>query len=215
MSAATFALTDFSQRIWRDRMSRFVAASVLAHVLPLAGWYITTIWSDMFEKPELATIQIYMGETDVDRESTGKGKGSKDAKPNDKSSNNTGSESGEPNVDWGSADDPTIDGGTRYAAQLLVEISPEDYPASARRAGIGDVKVNVVIYISGATKRVRDVRIRNVRSPGDVHKPFEADFIAATRRVLMTKTRLLNSPYSKEGKPRDFVWDTSVTFTLQ
>jgi hypothetical protein len=37
----------------------------------------------------------------------------------------------------------------------------------------------------------------------------------ATRNIFLRKARLVNLPYSREGKAHDFIWDTTVTYTLR
>ncbi len=117
-------------------------------------------------------------------------------------------------INWENASDPTMDPNQRYMAKLMVNISPDDYPSRARRAEIGRVTVAVSLYISSAGK-IRDVRIRSIRSAGDAAKPFTDDFQAAVRKILLQKTKLLNAPYKGEAGSNDFIWDTTVTFTLQ
>ncbi len=117
-------------------------------------------------------------------------------------------------INWSNATDPTLDMDQRYAAKLLVNISPDDYPQRARRANVGEVTVAVTLYI-GADGRVRDVKIRQIRSPGNAAQTFEEDFIRSVRTLLLTKTRLASRPYTVKGEARDFQWDTTVTFTLQ
>lgn len=116
-------------------------------------------------------------------------------------------------VNWENAVDPALDPTQRFTALLDVNKGPEDYPGSARNANLGRVTVAVRLYID-ANGRIRDVRIRDMRSPGDAHKPFETDFRRSVRNLLLNKTRLKNKPYTVDGQPRDFVWDTRITFTL-
>jgi hypothetical protein len=116
-------------------------------------------------------------------------------------------------INWENAADPSMDFEQRYTAKLLVNISADDYPERARRGNAGKVTVAVSLYIA-SDGHIRDVRIRNIRSTGDAAAPYEKEFIESVRKILLTKTHLLNSPYSKGGKGADFVWDTTVTFTL-
>ncbi len=116
-------------------------------------------------------------------------------------------------INWENAADPAMDFDQRYSAKLLVNISPDDYPDRARRGNVGRVTVAVSLYISAAGK-VRDVRIRSIRSQGDAALPYEADFKESVRRILLQKTQLMNAPYAKGGQAADFIWDTTVTFTL-
>ncbi|MBI3394774.1 MAG: hypothetical protein HY042_02955, partial [Spirochaetia bacterium] len=126
-----------------------------------------------------------------------------------------GIESDNTPVNWGTASDPALDGGSRYAPQLIVNIGPEDYPPRARRANVNEVVVAVTVYLSGKTGRVRDFKVRGIRSENNAHEPFTNDFIEATRKILFVKTRMANKPYQKDGIGHDFVWDTAVKFTLQ
>ena len=117
-------------------------------------------------------------------------------------------------INWNNAADPAMDFDQRYSARLLVNISPNDYPTRARRANVGRVTVAVSIYIA-ANGRIRDVKIRDIRSQGGTAANFKGDFVTAVRKILLQKTKLLNSPYKQSGVAKDFVWDTTVTFTLQ
>ena len=116
-------------------------------------------------------------------------------------------------INWENAADPTIDFTQRYVARLMVNISPNDYPARARRAEVGKVTVAVSLYIS-ASGKIRDVKIRKIRSNAGAADLFEGDFKKAVRRILLQKTRLSGQPYTLDGEAKDFVWDTTVTFTL-
>ncbi|MCB1327242.1 MAG: hypothetical protein H7A21_05490 [Spirochaetales bacterium] len=120
----------------------------------------------------------------------------------------------EEEINWQNAVDPSLDPNQIYVARLDVRTSTDDYPGRARRANLGRVTVAVSLYIS-ADGRIRDVRIRNIRSTTGGHEIYESDFIAATRRVFLTQARLIGSPYRTEGEARDFQWDTTITFTLQ
>ena len=116
-------------------------------------------------------------------------------------------------INWDNAADPTMDFSQRYQARLSVNVSTNDYPARASRAGIGKVTALVDIYI-GADGKVKDVRIRKLTSAGGAHKPFEKDFRASVRKIILKKTKLMNKPYSVNGQAQDFVWQTRITFTL-
>lgn len=211
--------------------SGFVMSFVFHIILALLLWiFLKFEWKE--EKAEEVSIQVYTGpETGVVGDGSGVGQGS--ARPalkketnefsGEKNSNtkSEGSTEGRSDgfadgkgVDWGSASDPALDGGSRYTANIVVDISPDDYPASARRSNLGNVVVAVTLYISSAGK-IRDVRIRYVRGQTGSAKNFEKDFITATRNIFLNKARLNNVPYSKDGKPKDFIWDTTVTYVLQ
>ncbi len=116
-------------------------------------------------------------------------------------------------VNWNNAVDPALDLNQRYVALLEVNKDPNDYPSSARRANLGRVTVAVRLYID-ATSRIRDVRIRRISSDGDAHRPFEQEFVASVRNLLLKKTRVKSRPYIVDGKAQDIVWDTVIAFTL-
>ncbi len=116
-------------------------------------------------------------------------------------------------INWENAADPAMDFSQRYVPRLSVDVSSNDYPARATRAGIGKVTAMVDIYIGGDGK-VKDVRIRRLSSAGDAHLAFQADFETSVRKIILQKTKLLNTPYTVGGQARDFVWQTRITFTL-
>lgn len=117
-------------------------------------------------------------------------------------------------VNWANAVDPTMDFDQRFTARLQVESSADDYPASARRSNLGTVTAAVTLYIS-ADGRIRDVRIRNLRTSSGNIDAFRGDFVQAVRKIFLTKSRLISSPYKSGGEAKDFTWDTTITFTLQ
>lgn len=117
-------------------------------------------------------------------------------------------------VNWANAVDPTMDFDQRFTARLQVESSADDYPASARRSNLGTVTAAVTLYIS-ADGRIRDVRIRNLRTSSGNIDAFRGDFEEAVRKIFLTKSRLISSPYKSGGEAKDFTWDTTITFTLQ
>lgn len=117
-------------------------------------------------------------------------------------------------INWNNAKDPTFDFDQRYVAILSINNANEEYPSSATTAKIGVVQVNVRMYID-ASGQIRDVKILNIRSRGGAHKPFKNDFIKAAKRVIMYKTKLKNQPYKVSGVAKDFVWETTIAFTLQ
>lgn len=119
----------------------------------------------------------------------------------------------QPPINWDNAVDPGMDFSQRYEARLSVNVSTNDYPPRATKANIGSVVALVDIYI-GSDGKVKDVRIRQLRSAGNAHQPFENDFRKSVRRIILQKTKLLNKPYSVNGVPKDFVWQTRITFTL-
>lgn len=117
-------------------------------------------------------------------------------------------------VNWANAVDPTMDFDQRFTARLQVESSADDYPARARRSNLGTVTAAVTLYIS-ADGRIRDVRIRNLRTSSGNIDAFRGDFVQAVRKIFLTKSRLISSPYKSGGEAKDFTWDTTITFTLQ
>lgn len=117
-------------------------------------------------------------------------------------------------VNWANAVDPTMDFDQRFTARLQVESSADDYPASARRSNLGTVTAAVTLYIS-SDGRIRDVRIRNLRTSSGNIDAFRGDFVQAVRKIFLTKSRLISSPYKSGGEAKDFTWDTTITFTLQ
>jgi len=119
----------------------------------------------------------------------------------------------ESKVNWNNAADPAFDFDQRYDASLEVNVSRNDYPAAARRSSIGTVTARVELYID-KNGRIRDLKVKEIRSPGNAHKPFEQDFIAALRRLYLQKARLRSAPYQNNGQPVDFRWTTVISFTL-
>jgi len=120
----------------------------------------------------------------------------------------------EPPVNWNNAVDPAMDMNQRYNARLLVNISPDDYPDRAKRANIGLVTVAVTMYIDSSGK-IRDVKIRNIRSADGAVDLYKGDFNEAARKILLKKTKLVNLPYATGGQNKDFIWDTTISFTIQ
>lgn len=118
------------------------------------------------------------------------------------------------NINWENAADPVTDFNQRYVARLLVDVSDSDYPVRARNANLGRVVVAVSLYIS-AEGKIQDVKIRYISSDGNASKPFDREFMKSARNIILNKTRLLNPPFRTKGEAVDFVWDTTVTFTLQ
>ncbi|MCB1320155.1 MAG: hypothetical protein KDK34_07875 [Leptospiraceae bacterium] len=116
-------------------------------------------------------------------------------------------------VNWNNARDPRTDFDQRYLALLDWSTSDDDYPSSARRSNLGKVTVLVTLYISAGGK-IRDVRVRGITSSTGGHEAFQTDFAQAARDVFLNKARLKNNPYSVNGVPQDFVWNTHITFTL-
>ncbi|MCE9599224.1 MAG: energy transducer TonB [Spirochaetia bacterium] len=198
----------------KDRLSSFFGISLGIHLLLAGAMYIYLYaWSE----PEhyVATVAMYMGDADVDRETTGKGQGNKDADKNKKPSSETGTGPSSNAPDWGTASDPSIEGGSRYAPDIWIDGTLEDlYPARAKQANLGRVTVAVTLLIDSNGRIVKS-KVRYVRSPGNAHKPFEGDFIVAANEVATKRMRLRSSGYKKGGKPVDFIWDTTINFTLQ
>lgn len=116
-------------------------------------------------------------------------------------------------INWANAVDPTLDINQRYSIFLDARTGDEDYPDPARRANLGRVTAAVRVYID-RNGRVRDVRVRNIRSQGGGHEPFKAEFIRSIRNVLLNKTRVDGRPYVVNGEAKDIVWDTTISFTI-
>ncbi|MEQ9364907.1 MAG: hypothetical protein RIF32_11720 [Leptospirales bacterium] len=119
----------------------------------------------------------------------------------------------EEKINWANAVDPTLDVNQRYSIFLDARTGDEDYPDPARRANLGRVTAAVRVYID-KNGRVRDVRVRNIRSQGGGHEPFQAEFIRSIRNVLLNKTRVEGRPYVVDGEAKDIVWDTTISFTI-
>ena len=119
----------------------------------------------------------------------------------------------EEQINWANAVDPTLDINQRYSIFLDARTSDEDYPDPARRANLGRVTAAVRVYID-KSGRVRDVRVRNIRSQGGGHEPFKTEFIRSIRNVLLNKTRVDGRPYVVNGEAKDIVWDTTISFTI-
>lgn len=120
----------------------------------------------------------------------------------------------EEKINWQNAVDPTLDFSQRYTARISVQISPEDYPDRAKRSNLGKVKVSVALYI-GADGKIKDIKIRKIESTSGNIEAFKEDFILAVKKIFLYKAKLLNKPYQKDGEYKDFIWYTTVTFTLQ
>jgi outer membrane biosynthesis protein TonB len=120
----------------------------------------------------------------------------------------------EEKINWNNAVDPTLDFSQRYTAKIAVNISPDDYPERAKRFSLGQVKVSVVVYI-GADGKIKDVKIRKIESSSGNIDLFEADFVQAVKKIFLQKAKLLNQPYQVNGESKDFIWYTTVTFTLE
>lgn len=119
----------------------------------------------------------------------------------------------EEKINWANAVDPTLDINQRYSIFLDARTGDEDYPDPARRANLGRVTAAVRVYID-KNGRVRDVRVRNIRSQGGGHEPFRTEFIRSIRNVLLNKTRVEGRPYVVNGEAKDIVWDTTISFTI-
>jgi hypothetical protein len=197
-----------------NRVSSFFFISGTIHLLLAFGMYLYLYaWPE--QEHYVATVALYTGEGETDRETTGKGKGDKNTEKDKKSSDTIGTGPASSSVDWGTAADPSVDGGSRYAPDIWVDGSLEDmYPARAKQANLGRVVVAVTLYIDGSG-RIRDVRIRYVRSQGNAHAPFEADFRQAAYDVATKRMRLRSAAYRHDGRPVDFIWDTTINFQLQ
>lgn len=198
----------------KDRLSGFFGISLGIHFLLAAGMYIYLYaWPE--EEHYIASVAMYMGDANVDRETTGKGQGNKDADKDKKTTSETGTGPTSNAPDWGTASDPSVEGGSRYLPDIWIDGSLEDlYPPRAKQANLGKVTVAITVLFD-STGQIRKAQVRYVRSPGNAHKPFESDFITAANQVALTRMRLRNQGYKKDGKKVDFKWDTVINFTLQ
>jgi len=195
------------------RLNRFFGLSVAIHFILALGMYLYLYaWPE--QEHYVATVALYAGQGETDRETTGKGQGDKNADKNQKSTDGIGPGQSS-SVDWGTASDPSVEGGTRYAPDIWIDGSLEDmYPARAKQANPGKVTVALTLYID-SKGFIRDVRIRYVRSQGNAHQPFENDFRQAAYDVATKRMRLRSPGYRKDGRAVDFIWDTTINFTLQ
>ena len=117
-------------------------------------------------------------------------------------------------INWKNSQDPTMDFSQRYRPLFKFNNVNEYYPDSARRSNLGKVTVSFTMLV-GTDGKVKDVRIRNIRSMGGGHKAFQKDFRQAVRLILLKKTRLLTKPYYVNGTAVPFTWDNKIIFTLQ
>ncbi len=117
-------------------------------------------------------------------------------------------------INWQNAIDPSLDFTQRYSAKIAVSISSDDYPERARKSNLGKVKVSVALYI-GADGKIKDVIIRKFESQSGNLESFKEDFIQSVRKVFLQKSKLLSEPYKENGQPKDFIWYTTVTFSLE
>lgn len=117
-------------------------------------------------------------------------------------------------INWSNAADPTFDMTQRYRPQFQVNNAAENYPDRARRSSLPAVTVNFTMLIS-PTGQIQDVRILGMRSDGDAHKPFEADFRKAVRDIILKQTKLVTRPYLVGGVPTQFQWNYSIKFQLR
>ena len=115
-------------------------------------------------------------------------------------------------INWDNAQDPSFDA-RGYRPVIETSISDEDYPQAARRGTMPDVIVNFTLLI-GTDGKVKDVRIKRIRSRGNAHKPFQKEFYAAARRLLL-RTRLKSRPYTVNGKRVPFTWTSTIVFKLR
>lgn len=120
----------------------------------------------------------------------------------------------EEEINWSNAADPTFDLTQRYRPQFSFGIGPENYPERARRSSLPVVTVNLAMLV-GPDGRIQDVKILGMRSDGDAHRPFEADFRKAVRKIILQQTRLTTRAYRVGGVPTQFEWKTSIKFRLQ
>ncbi len=116
-------------------------------------------------------------------------------------------------INWNNAVDPTFAAET-YRPLFRSSFSPRDYPQAARRGNLPTVRARYEMLI-GADGKIKDVRIKWVRSRGGAHKPYEGDFKKAVRKIILRKTRMITRPYIVDGKAVPFVWTQTIEFELQ
>ena len=116
-------------------------------------------------------------------------------------------------INWTNAANPATNFSSRYTARISVTVSPDDYPSSAARAGVGTVTIRAALLIL-PSGRIGDVRIQNVRFSNPVGEDYRAEFIARARQILLTRARLVSPPYKENGQPTKFIWTQTITFTL-
>ncbi|MCB1168301.1 MAG: hypothetical protein KDK37_09130 [Leptospiraceae bacterium] len=116
-------------------------------------------------------------------------------------------------INWTNAANPATDFSSRYVGRIAVNVSSNDYPADAARAGAGSVTVAVSLLIL-PSGQIQDVRIRNVRFQNPVGEDFKNEFIIKARQILLTRARLATPPYKKNGVATKFILNTTITFEL-
>ena len=117
-------------------------------------------------------------------------------------------------VNWENAVDAAFDQTQRFNPRFKIEVSSDDYPSKARSSNLPKVRIFFTILI-GADGKIKAFRIRKIKSPGNIHKPYEKDFIKAARKVIMGKAKLITRPYSVNGVATPFKWDLNMSFTLK
>ncbi|MFN3605242.1 MAG: hypothetical protein ACK4UJ_11095 [Leptonema sp. (in: bacteria)] len=117
-------------------------------------------------------------------------------------------------INWQNATDPSLDFSQRFSVKIAVSISSEDYPENAKKSNLGKVKVSVALYI-GSDGKIKDVQIRKIESQSGNIDAFKQDFIQSVRKVFLQKSKVLSEPYKINGEYKDFIWHTTVTFTLE
>ncbi len=120
----------------------------------------------------------------------------------------------EEEINWANAADPTFDMNQRYRPIFSWPDDKDNYPDRARRSSLPTVTVNFTMLV-GSDGRIRDVRIIGMRSDGDAHKAYEADFRQAVRDIVLKRTRLTSRPYTVGGVATEFRWTASIRFKLR
>lgn len=117
-------------------------------------------------------------------------------------------------INWKNAVDPTFDIDQKYLPKFQINYSESDYPASARKSSLPKVVVTFQMLI-GADGSILDLKIINIKSQNNIHKPFEEDFIVAVRKIILKQSKLISRPYSSNGKAKKFIWENKFEFILR
>lgn len=117
-------------------------------------------------------------------------------------------------INWENAVDPTFDTTQRYRPIFDITVNEDNYPERARRSNLPTVTVNFTMLVSSNGK-ILDVSIQSIRSPGNAHKVFEADFKKSLRQIILHQTKLITRPYTSGGTPTNFVWKRTMHFRLK
>ncbi len=119
------------------------------------------------------------------------------------------------------ARDPATAGGERPISEigcapelLIVRDYTDRYPAEARQAYSGPVRVGIIFSVS-ADGKVSELRIRYVRSAGPLDNKLRKSFVSAARDVTLNHTKMVKPCIDRNGKAQPFLWETSINFFLK